>query len=156
MDAVIKTNVGVLNIRTAGILIKNNHVLLHKNVNDQFWALPGGRVAINEESKESVKREYKEELGIDVEVTRLLWIVENFFTYNNDDFHELGFYYLLKLENGESFFKEDSFYGLEGEHLIYKWFSVDELENVLVYPEFLKQGLNDLPVHTEQIIVRDR
>ena len=54
---------------------------------------------MNEESTMAIKREIKEELDVEVEATQLLWIVENFFVeqQSQEQFHEIGMYYLLQL-----------------------------------------------------------
>ncbi|MCM3738578.1 NUDIX domain-containing protein [Bacillus cytotoxicus] len=64
------------NIRTAGVLIHNEHVLLHKM--DDFWILPGGAVECNgvdfETTMEALKREYKEGLDVEINIIKLLWV----------------------------------------------------------------------------------
>lgn len=153
MDAVFKTDKGVFNYRVAGIWIQNGHVLLHKDVNDSHWALPGGRVGITEESQKGLQREFKEELGIDVKIERLLWSVENFFNFNGNDFHEIGFYYQISL-NDDYTFNTEAFYGIEGERLLYKWTPFEELDEVSLYPEFLKEEIRDIPNNPKHIVVK--
>ncbi len=58
----------------------------------------GGKAAsanCGETSAETLQREMVEELGVAVEVGRLLWVVENFFDFEKRHWHELGFYYLM-------------------------------------------------------------
>ncbi len=43
---------------------------------DRFWVLPGGDLEPGETSREAAIREVKEETGIDVDILRLLWQVE--------------------------------------------------------------------------------
>ncbi|HWI50236.1 MAG TPA: NUDIX domain-containing protein, partial [Rummeliibacillus sp.] len=77
MDAVFKTVQGIFNYRVAGVLVQEGHILTHKSVNDSFWSLPGGRVKILEQAQYGLQREFQEELGVDVQIERLLWSVEN-------------------------------------------------------------------------------
>ena len=70
-----------LNIRAAGVIIHNNKILIHKNVNEDHCCIPGGRIEIGENSKETIKREIKEEMGKEVEVKRYLATIENFFEF---------------------------------------------------------------------------
>lgn len=95
MDIIFRTDKAVFNYRVAGIWIENGHVLIHRFVNDNHWSLPGGRVSITEESKTSLKREFLEELNVNIEVERLIWVLENFFNYEGKDFHEIGYITLL-------------------------------------------------------------
>lgn len=154
LDVVFKTNQSVFNYRIAGIWIDNGHVLLHRIVNDNHWSLPGGRAIIAEESKLSIKREFLEELNVDIKIERLVWIVENFFNYDGKDFHEIGLYYSVKSDGKSIEFGEKPFHGVEGERLIFKWTPINELQNVELYPEFLKTALSNLPYNTEHLVVR--
>jgi ADP-ribose pyrophosphatase YjhB (NUDIX family) len=154
MDVVFKTEKAIFNYRVAGIWIKDGHVLLHRAVTDESWSLPGGRVAIAEESALSLKREFIEELDVNVEIDRFVWFVENFFQYNEKDIHEIGLYYLVKSENASMEFNSEPFFGMEGERLIYQWTLLQELENVTLYPKFLRTALNDIPEHPAQLVVK--
>ena len=69
MDITIDVGDYKLNVRTAGVIIHNNKILVHKNVNSEHYALVGGRVEIGENSVDTIKREIKEELGKDIEIT---------------------------------------------------------------------------------------
>jgi len=102
------------------------------------------------------KREIGEELGGNIEVNRLLWIVENFFKYKEKDYHEILTIYLIDFEK-ESWVmnQQDSFNGLEGERLIYKWFNFNELYNLNIKPSFLKEKLLFLPNLPTHIIHRE-
>lgn len=115
--------------------------------------LEGGRVKILEDSKTSIKREIKEELGLDVKVDNLIWITENFFEYNNKNFHEIGLYYKVSLTEGNFNVHKEAFYGEEGGRLIYKWTPISELDDMLLYPEFLKNSLKKIPSNPIHLII---
>ena len=57
---------------TAGIMIRDGKVLVAKRGKggslSEFWEFPGGKNRYGETLQETLKREYKEELGIDIEV----------------------------------------------------------------------------------------
>ncbi|MDV2581751.1 NUDIX hydrolase [Alkalibacillus haloalkaliphilus] len=155
MDAVFKTEAGVFNYRVGGVLIHNGCVLLHKDKEDDFWALPGGRVEVTEEASKAVVREFKEEIDVDLQVERLLWSVESFFTHRESNYHEIGFYFKMK-EVGNGLPQEELFYGHEGNKvLIYKWIPLDQLKDYTIEPSFLKEELNDLGSGTKHIVVHD-
>ncbi|WP_164669566.1 NUDIX hydrolase [Virgibacillus doumboii] len=155
MDATFDVKNAVFNYRTAAVMIVNGHVLIHRQANDGHWALPGGRVKMMENSASTVVREVKEELGFDVKVDRLLWITENFFTYNERDFHEIGLYYSVSGVAEELALRDGPFYGEEGDRLIYQWVPLDELDDIVLYPEFLKESLKRIPEQPEHVVVRD-
>jgi 8-oxo-dGTP pyrophosphatase MutT (NUDIX family) len=154
VDAVFKTDQAVFNFRVAGILIENDHLLLHKDVNDEHWSLPGGRVQLMEESRESLKREYSEELGVTISVDKMLFTAENFFTYRGANFHEIGFYYLVTTGNGSGLFNENSFYGKEGERLIYRWVPIVDLEKEEIRPQFIRNELKKIPLTSQHFVVK--
>ena len=72
-------------------------MLVHRAEDEPIWTFPGGRAEFGETSAETLKREMNEELGVDVSVGPLLWIIENFFRYEGKKWHELGFYYRMEL-----------------------------------------------------------
>lgn len=97
------------NYRVVGIVFNKNWVLLHRAEEDDFWTPPGGRVELLEPSKDALKREMHEELGVEVCVERLIWIVETFFKDGGTLFHELGLYYLVELSKGCSLYRKREF-----------------------------------------------
>lgn len=154
MDAVFKTDLAVFNYRVAGVWILDDHVLIHKNVNDKHWALPGGRVKVMEESTTALCREFQEELSLDVKVNRLLWTTENFFHYDGKPFHEIAFYYQVTANNDYEL-RLGEFTGTEEDkHLVYQWVPIEKLDEMLLQPNFLKSGIKNIPLHPEHIVIK--
>ena len=89
-----------------------------------------------------------------MQVDRLLWVAENFFTYGTRSFHEIGFYFLMHLPpNSPLRQKTEPFYGQEDDlRLIFEWFPIETLEQVDLFPTFLRTGLKSLPSATTHII----
>lgn len=69
MDITIDVDDYKLNVRAADVMIHNGKILVHKNVNSDHYAFIRGRVEIGENSANTVKRGFKEELGKDIEIT---------------------------------------------------------------------------------------
>lgn len=147
-------DIGRFQFRAVGVAFKDNNVLIHRVEKDDFWSLPGGRVEMFESSEDTLVREMKEELGVDIEIERLLWVSENFFEHENKVFHELGFFYKMKLpENCPLFEHKGEFEGCEKEiKLIFKWHPVDKLDDLELYPTFLKRTLMTESEGIEHII----
>lgn len=154
MDAVFKTDAGVFNYRVAGVWIEKDHILLHKEVNGCHWSLPGGRVAVMEESNTAVEREFQEELGIQMKVEKFLWSTENFFKYEGKSFHEIGFYYLVTPVTDYQFTRQP-FFGIEGERLIYQWVPIEELPSMSLQPAFLKEELKSFSHQAKHIVIKE-
>ncbi|QNR20793.1 NUDIX hydrolase [Exiguobacterium sp. Helios] len=131
----IKFTVGQqrFNHRAAAVIVKEGHLLIHRNVRDDFWALPGGRIRLMESGAEAVIREIKEELGLAAEVSRFLSVHENFFTYDEISFHEVGFYYEVTVLHEMTVMTEE-FFGVEGQELMYRFIPLEELSTVTLYP----------------------
>ena len=151
------------NYRTVGVCVEDGWVLLHRAERDDFWSLPGGRVEMGEESAGALRRELREELGEEsaAEVGRLLWVVENFFALDGTPHLELGLYYAITLPPGSAWRDttrehagiEDD---LEGPlRLIFRWFPLAALDDLPLYPAFLRAALPRLPAQTERIVNRD-
>lgn len=58
--------------RVAGVLLNQGKILLSTDDHVDFWVLPGGGVKPFESSEEAIKREFREEMGVEIEVVRLL------------------------------------------------------------------------------------
>jgi ADP-ribose pyrophosphatase YjhB (NUDIX family) len=145
------------NHRVAGIAFSEGRVLLHRGEYDDFWSMPGGRVHLLEPSNEALVREMREELLTEVRVERLLWVVENFFSHENRDYHELGFYYLMSLQpDSAPCHAREPFEGIDDTaKIIFQWFDLDLLGTLPIYPTFLREGLRNLPEHVRHLVHRD-
>lgn len=141
-----------LNCRAAAIIIHNNKVLLHHNVKDTHYALLGGRVKFGENSADTVKREIKEELGKDIDITGYISTIENFFEANNKKYHEIMFIYKAEFINEDDKKIETTLQNVEEneeKQIQYEWISLEDFENKNVLPKVIKQILKDniFPVH---------
>ena len=63
-------------IRVAGLVVDKDKILFveHTNKGKSHWILPGGGLEFGETFQEGVRREVKEETGIDVEVKKLVYV----------------------------------------------------------------------------------
>lgn len=62
-DILFKTNEFIFSYRVAGILIKDQKILLQKPKNDDGYSIPGGHVSFGEITSETLIREFREELN---------------------------------------------------------------------------------------------
>ena len=140
--------------RVGGILIQHEHVLCQSAGEEGFWFLPGGRTEVGEPARVTLLREMQEELGEAVQIERLLYVVENFFTDANDSWHELGLYFLLSAP-ADSFLTHslETFTRLDevGNPLRFDWLPIARLEAFALYPPFFQKALQDLPEHPVHI-----
>jgi hypothetical protein len=99
----------------------------------------------------------KEELGVEVSIKRLVWIIENFNAYETKGLHELGFYYLAEL-NSECNLPsiQGDFEGNENNiKLVFRWFEINEISKLDIYPKFLKNNINLPPENIQHVVNED-
>lgn len=131
----------------------NNHVLIHQYTDSSFWSLPGGHIERQEDSCTALQREFLEETGYSINILRLLWITENFYTPSPEKkIHEIAFYYLIELKNH----KMKNFNGFEKDKMLrFEWVSVSSLPKYHLEPDFLIEALqNPLPKHFQHLMIR--
>lgn len=132
------------NFRVGAIIKRGDKVLIHRLKKFNFWLLPGGRVEMLEDTENAVLRELEEELGfkigVDLKEKKLKCIIESFFEFNGENYHEISFNYEIHLIS-DKYDVEGEFKGLEGEDYIYKWVSLAEFETVNFKPEYLKSEI---------------
>lgn len=150
MDITIDVDDYKLNIRAAGVMIHNGKILLHRNINSNHYALIGGRVEIGENSLDTVKREIKEEIGKDIEITGYVSTIENFFTMDGLKYHEIMFVYKIEFANEEDKNIEYTMKNIEGkDYLQYEWIDLDKIDDCPILPVVIKDILkeNKFPIH---------
>jgi len=150
----------LFNYRVVGVAVHNESVLLHQEPGDRFWTFPGGRAEFGETAEQTLIREMREELGIDVKVSRLLWFVENFFRHNEKQYHEIALYFLMSLPLESPYLTKPGPYPCleEASKLIFRWFPLQKetLSGLPLLPAFLPNALLELPDSVQHIVQLDQ
>lgn len=150
MDLSIDIEDYKLNIRAGGLIIHNNKILAHKNINKDHYCIPGGRIELGENSETTIKREIQEELGKDIDILKYSSTIENFFYMNEKKYHELYFLYRIEFKNEEDKKIEYTMHNMEGkDYLQYEWLDIDKIDEYNILPECLKDMLkkDNMPTH---------
>ena len=157
MDVKIKSEEGNFKMRVSGLIIKDGKLLTVDIANNNFYCLPGGHVHLGESSQEAIKREIKEEVGVEVIDAKLLSIIENFFTNAKGKVvHEVCYYYTVYAEgvntNDYTYVEND-----DGElkELKFKWFKLEDLKGVDFRPKVLAEKLAGRNFNFEHITTKD-
>jgi len=156
----IKWDEGWFGARAVGVMLDGeNRVLLSRLEDEYVWVLPGGAIALHETSKEAVKREFIEETKFEIEVHRLLWILENYWVFNRKRAHDIGFHYLVSPKEAKGVWEQDEFVGQEELHtpdrswaLIFKWFDISKLHELNLKPSVFIELLKDIPEHPLHVV----
>src|SRR6185503_2355129 len=94
-----------------------------------FYIPVGGGVEFGEHSSDAAKREVMEEIGQEIENLQLLDIIENIFTYNAINEHEIVFIYIADLKNKEAYHSLIANKNDKGESIKLIWASVEDIKN---------------------------
>ena len=140
--------------RAAALIIQDKKLLVVEdsiNLPGFYYAI-GGAINAHETSEEAVTREVYKETGARLDVERLGFVNEEFFIIGGKKFHQISFYYLMKIEQ-----PLDIFAGRptdqKGESL--HWLPLNDLRNYNLVPRFLQsRRLEDLTV-AEHIITKE-
>ncbi len=125
-------------IRVAGILIKDGKILLvrHKKINESYWLLPGGGIEFGESTENALIREFKEEVGIEVEIGKLVFVHDSI---PRQLFrHGLNLYFLVTAKNHEVKVTRDSVL------MDASFVSLEEFKNLSLRPDLKNEILNGL------------
>lgn len=120
----------------AAIIIRDNKIFATQRGYGEFkdsWEFPGGKLEPGETPQQALKREIWEELDTEIEVGKLVNIVE----YDYSKFHLIMYGYLCTVKSGNLVLKE---------HEAARWLVNDELESLNWLPADLEmiENLKDI------------
>lgn len=119
------------------VIFKNNKFLILKRSKTDDWmpehyGLPGGKLDKDENIKDALVRECKEEANLNIQSQDLIFLPK----ISNKSEH--GFYYTTKFSGNIK---------LDHEHEDFKWVQYDDLANYKIVPDLkdiIKEALEDL------------
>lgn len=116
------------------IFIKDNKTLVLKTMATGKWQFAGGGVDANEVIEEGLKREVKEELGIDCRIEKFIHFYESNYFHGPDTWDCPRYFYLCASDNYFSLNKKEIKDEQAGKA---QWLEVKDLnENNFQYPQF--------------------
>lgn len=137
-DILFRTDGYVFSYRVAGVCMQDGRILLQKPTNGSDYAFPGGHVAFGETHAETLVREFKEEIGADVQVGDLMWVGELFFPWGDRPCQQICLYYRVDILSPEtpktgSFAAREQLGGRSFQ-MEFQWVPADILDQIEVYP----------------------
>lgn len=90
-----------VSIHVYGVAIDHDKALISPQFDGYDW--PGGTFKLGEDTFQTLKREFKEETGLDIEVVKLLDVETSLFHHykRGTDHHSILVFYLVKVVGGE-------------------------------------------------------
>lgn len=128
-------------IRCAGIYVEEEKILLvkHKKNNREYYLLPGGGQEQGESLPQTLVREWKEELDVNIEVGDLLFCGESF-TPKTDSGgkarHVMQVVFAVKKIEGNIKVISD------GTLFDFAWMPIRDLQNIMLFPKATEQILS--------------
>lgn len=141
-DIRYKENNYQFHYRTSAIIYNKDKtkILLFKSSNRDFYMLPGGKVNELESSEDALKREVKEETGLEISIIDFKCFSECVVTDKEMTYQQVEAIYEASY-NDE--INNDEFNGLEGNWILFKWFNINNLDNILIEPKGIKDILKN-------------
>ena len=153
-NIILKTEACTFNYRVGAIITHGNKILLASNNRDSHFYTVGGRVQLDETSEQALKREVHEELGCYCNIMKLAAIHENFFEEHEVTYHEIALFYVVELPNYKNInIEHPTNSGLLEQ---FQWFDIEKLNELTVYPTFLKTDLPTLGEHFLHFVTDER
>ena len=145
-DIRYKENNYQFHYRTSAIIYNKDKtkILLFKSSNRDFYMLPGGKVNELESSEDALKREVKEETVLEISIIDFKCFSECVVTDKEMTYQQVEAIYEASY-NDE--INNDEFNGLEGNWILFKWFNINDLDNVLIEPKEIKDILKNNKNH---------
>lgn len=145
-DIRYKENNYQFHYRTSAIIYNKDKtkILLFKSSNRDFYMLPGGKVNELESSEDALKREVQEETGLEINIIDFKCFSECVVTDKEMTYQQVEAIYEASY-NDE--INNDEFNGLEGNWILFKWFNINDLDNVLIEPKEIKDILKNNKNH---------
>ncbi len=107
-------------IAVKALIKKDNKFLILKNIDNNQWETPGGRLEDNEDLIEGLNREVKEETGLEIKV---LFPFHTHSANLDKDNPIIGITYLCEYVSGEIALDKN-------EHSAYKWLTLEEIKKL--------------------------
>lgn len=145
----------MIKVKALGLLFREKEMLVeayygkHSKGFGSYYRPLGGNIEVGEHSKETVVREFEEEIGIDVNVNQYITCLENRFQIGEEWSHEMIQLYTVSFCEAKYYEKET--YSFLEHDAVAKWISIKDVVdgNIHCYP-------NDLGAVLKRMTTQDK
>ncbi|MBD3280523.1 NUDIX domain-containing protein [Candidatus Dojkabacteria bacterium] len=116
-------------VLVTAIIIRDGKILMQKRTDDldshrDKWTTPSGFVEVNEHPEDTIVREVKEELNIDIKIKSVIPAIDSF-PNHKDKFHMIYIAYECEIINGKTSNIDE-----DGDISDIKWTRLDQLDDL--------------------------
>lgn len=115
------------------LIVRDRKILVCQTLGRDYYFLPGGHVEFGENMREALRRELFEEMGAVVKGAEFIGGVENLFTQDGVQKHEVSFVFLTEIDLWDIKSREN--------HVSFYWFTMDEFVENNIAPAALKDAV---------------
>lgn len=115
------------------LVIRDRKILVCQTLGRDYYFLPGGHVEFSENMRDALSRELYEEMGARITDIKFIGGVENLFSQDGKERHEVSFVFHADIDIEEIKSRE--------EHVQFFWFSLDEFVAQNIVPPALKDAI---------------
>lgn len=120
-----------------GVIIEDGNVLICRNRARGNLYFPGGHIEKGEFPEEALKRELREELGLEARIGRQLGQLKNCFLQDGVEKAEINFVYTVRPMGKRAKWVPQS----QEEHIEFLWYPLEQLADGEVLPQVLAQAV---------------
>lgn len=128
-----------------GLPVKDGHVLVLEGRDsskaEDFYRAIGGGIEFGERAEQALRREFREELGVQLDAAHLLGVFENLFTYEGEEAHEIAHIFAVTSSEIDAL-PLDAVLEVLDEGSPVRWVSIDSITALRpLYPEGAPEAL---------------
>ena len=156
-DICVALDGGYVNVRVGAIIRKAGKLLMVANDRVDYYYSVGGRIQFGESAEDAVRREVREETGWELQVDRLGFIHEGFFTGDmgktaGAPIYEIAFYFYMQVP--EDFEPRRESLAAEGRGEYLAWVSPET--DKTIFPAFFRTELKSPVPNVRHILTDER
>ncbi|KMM39484.1 NUDIX hydrolase [Guptibacillus hwajinpoensis] len=137
-----------IKVKSLGLLIRGDSILVeayhgsHSEGDGDYYRPLGGTIEVGERSYETVVREFKEELGLDITIDTYITCLENIYTVDHELTHEIVQLYAVSFKDAFSYNNEE-YQLIEENEAVASWIPIETVLSGArtVYPEGIREAL---------------
>ena len=122
-----------IRVLVRAIIEIDGKILVCRKIGNKYYFFPGGHVEFGESAKKALKREIKEELGLNIKAGSFIGSSEHSFVEDQKKYHEINLAFQTKIDKTKIESKEN--------HLQFFLLNKKQLIREVILPEVLKKTL---------------